>query len=106
MSAISNVKPDGTLIVPPRIEYTSYYISELHWKGEVVIQSDDDETKNKNQDDWEQRNNWTLGNFQILEWRSDRNHLEVEVILPNDENHLLAQSLLIITSQAIQGDVR
>lgn len=84
--------------------HATYYISELHFEGETIQQQADDEISEHDRDNgWYNANNWNIGNFIIREWRSDRNHLEVDITLPCEENHLLAQSLLLIAYQAINS---
>ena len=78
--------------------HTSYSINELDSDTPLIRQNATDYTLPES--DWAIDSVTLVGPYIINEWRSSRRHLEVEIILPNGEDHLLAMSLLIDTYRA------
>ena len=72
-----------------------FIISELHYNNDAIIIADDNPPEDDNAAGWTEKHKWLIGPYTITEWRSDRNHLEVEGIVPDGEDPIPAQRMML-----------
>lgn len=77
-----------------------FIISELY--GDTLVELGPDEA-NEAYEGWTEKQKWLVGPFTITEWRSDRNHLELEGTVSVDENAIPMQIMMLQIFESMTG---